>query len=104
MDTMQLKPGMRLESQTCSTTVMVIKAPAGDVDLQCGGLPMAAPGSVAEKSSPVGDQDGGTLMGKRYGSDELTLELLCNKPGAGRLTIGDEPIPLKEAKPLPSSD
>jgi hypothetical protein len=100
----QLKPGMRLESQTCATTVMVIRAPAGDVDLCCGGLPMGAPGSVADKSAPVGDQAGGTLMGKRYGSDELGLELLCNKPGPGQLTIDGAPVPLKEAKPLPSSD
>jgi hypothetical protein len=101
---MQLKPGMRLESQTCATTVMVIRAPAVDVDLCCGGLPMALPGTAADKSPAVGDQGGGTLMGKRYGSDELGLELLCNKPGPGQLTMGGEPVPLKEAKPLPSSD
>ena len=35
---------------------------------------------------------------------ELGVELLCSKPGAGALSIGDELIPLKEAKPLPSSD
>jgi hypothetical protein len=100
----QLKPGMRLESQTCATTVMVIRAPAGEVDLCCGGLPMALPGTVAEKSAPVGDSGPGSLMGKRYGSDELGLELLCNKPGPGTLTIEGVPVPLKEAKPLPSSD
>ena len=43
-------------------------------------------------------------MGKRYGSDELGIELLCTKPGAGALSLGDELIGLKEAKPLPSSD
>ena len=101
---MQLKPGSRLESQTCSTTVMVIRAPASDVDLRCGGLPMVAPGQAAEKQPAVGDQGSGTLMGKRYADEALGLEVLCNKPGPGSLTIGDEPLPMKDAKPLPSSD
>ena len=29
------------------------------------------------------------------------LELLCTKPGKGSLALGDAPLALKEAKPLP---
>ena len=43
-------------------------------------------------------------MGKRYAEDELGLELLCTQPGAGTLAVGDAPLPIKGAKPLPSSD
>ena len=101
---MQLKPGARLQSVTCDTNVIVVRAPAGDVDVRCGGRPMVAAGSAAERVDAIGDQGTGTLMGKRYGGDDLGMELLCTKAGPGLLTIGDEPIPLKEAKPLPSSD
>ena len=36
---MQLKPGLRLESATCDTQVVVVKAPkdVADVDVRCGG-------------------------------------------------------------------
>jgi hypothetical protein len=30
--------------------------------------------------------------------------VLCSKGGEGTLTVGDEPLPIKGAKPLPSSD
>ena len=33
---MQLKPGARLQSVTCDTSVIVVRAPAGDVDVRCG--------------------------------------------------------------------
>ena len=101
---MQLKPGTRLQSVTCETQVVAVRVPAGDVDLRCGGQPMVPVGEAGDKTAPAAGFDGGTLMGKRYGSDELGLELLCSKPGAGSLSLGDELIGLKEAKPLPSSD
>ncbi len=65
---------------------------------------MVPVGGGEERTEPATGFDGGTLMGKRYGSDELGIELLCTKPGAGALSVGDELVPLKEAKPLPSSD
>jgi hypothetical protein len=46
----------------------------------------------------------GTLIGKRYADEDVGLELLCTKAGDGSLTIGGEPLALKDAKPLPSSD
>ena len=45
-----------------------------------------------------------TLLGKRYADDELGLELLCTQGGDGALSIGDTPLLVKGAKPLPSSD
>jgi hypothetical protein len=101
---MQLKPGMRLQSATCDTQVMVVRAPASDVDVRCGGHPMVTAGTSVERVPPEGDQGEGTLMGKRYADDALGLELLCSKPGPGRLAVGTDPLPLKEAKPLPASD
>ena len=46
---------------------------------------------------------GGTVMGKRY-VDEGGAELLVTKAGQGTLTVGETPLSLKEAKPLPASD
>jgi hypothetical protein len=100
---MQLKPGTRLQSQTCETQVMVVRAAASDVDLRCGGLPMAAMGDI-ERGAPADGFDGGTLMGKRYVYDEPALELLCTKPGAGSLSVGKDILATKDAKALPSSD
>jgi hypothetical protein len=46
----------------------------------------------------------GTLLGKRYADPASGLEVLCTKAGEGSLSIGDEPLAVKDAKPLPSSD
>ena len=35
---------------------------------------------------------------------ELGLEVLCTKGGDGALSVGDAPLLVKGAKPLPSSD
>lgn len=45
-----------------------------------------------------------TLMGKRYADEDLGLELLCTQAGNGGLTVGESPLLVKGAKPLPSSD
>ena len=102
---MQLRPGDRLESATCDTQVAVVRAPGtdADVDLRCGGEPMRSLDSGGDRMAPTGDGEP-TLMGKRYADEELGLELLCTQAGDGALTIGDEPLLVKGAKPLPSSD
>src|SRR4051812_43147228 len=96
----ELKAGSRWKSSVCDTEVVVVRAPADPVDLECGGHPMVpldadAPNGLALEES----QAGGTLLGKRYAAD-VGLELLCTKPGKGSLSVGGEPIGLKEAKPL----
>jgi hypothetical protein len=103
---MELKAGTRLRSATCSTEVIVVRAGPGDVDLRCGGTPMvgfdAEP--VAGAAAPAGDAGPGTVLGKRYVDDGGSVEILCTKAGSGSLSVGDRPLALKEAKPLPSSD
>ena len=43
-------------------------------------------------------------MGKRFADEDLGLEVLCTKPGAGSLSVGGTLLQVKGAKPLPSSD
>ena len=101
---MQLRPGLRLESATCDTQVVVVKAPAElDVDVRCGCEPMREVGSGGERL-PLKGEGEATLLGKRYADDELGLELLCTQGGQGSLSVGDQPLLVKGAKPLPSSD
>ncbi len=102
---MQLRPGLRLESATCDAQVVVVKAPkeGGEVDLRCGGAPMREAGTGGDRV-PTSIEGDPTLLGKRYGDEELGIELLCTQPGAGALTVGDAPLLIKGAKPLPSSD
>jgi hypothetical protein len=94
-----------MRSTVDTTEVVVVKASAADVDLRCGGAPMAPIGAEVEGGGAVDPSHGqGTLMGKRYTDEAGEVELLCTKPGEGSLSVGDEPIHQKDAKPLPSSD
>jgi hypothetical protein len=105
MDELELRPGSRLRSAVDATEVVVVKPPAGPVDLRCGGHPMVPLGSEGGVgATPSPDHAGGTLLGKRYVDADQTLEMLCTKPGDGSLSVGDEPLEIKEAKPLPASD
>lgn len=102
---MRLKPGLRLRSQVCGTEVIVVRGSA-DVDLTCGGKPLAAVSEALEPgAAPAPGLDGGTALGKRYVIDgDSSVEVLCTKPGQGSLAVGETPLVLKDAKPLPSSD
>lgn len=64
---------------------------------------MREPGSSDERVEPIGEGQP-TLIGKRYADEELGLEVLCTKPGANALSVGDQPLQIKGAKPLPASD
>jgi hypothetical protein len=100
---MQLRPGTRLRSTVCATEIIVVRAPAGDVDLTCGGAPMAALEQPQERTGDVDPElASGTLLGKRYADEGL--ELLCTKPGEGSLGIGKRALVQKDAKALPASD
>jgi hypothetical protein len=101
------KPGLRLRSQVCTTEVVVVRPPAEDIDLTCGGEAMVEVGSEVESGkTPAAGLDTGSLLGKRYTTDDAagTLELLVTKKGEGTLAIGTVPLVLKDAKPLPASD
>jgi len=103
---MTLKPGARLRSQVDTTEVIVVRPGSGDVQVACGGHPMIdVQAQPTAGITPVGDQGGGTKLGKRYtASDDSGLELLVTKPGTWSLTADGQPVVLKEAKPLPASD
>ncbi|CAI7974928.1 hypothetical protein MXD62_14250 [Frankia sp. Mgl5] len=100
-----VKPGTRYKSTVCDTEVIVVKPPAAAVDLRCGGHPVIEVGAEAPAGLTLDPAfSAGTPLGKRFADPESGLELLCTKAGAGSLSIGDVPLPLKDAKPLPSSD
>ena len=102
---MELRAGSRLKSAVCATEVIAVKAPSIDLDVRCGGVAMVEAGTAVEEGAePMAGAAEGTLMGKRYVNEDESLELLCTKPGAGSLGIGDALMVLKESKPLPASD
>ena len=99
-----IKAGTRLKSQVCDTEVIVIKIGGGLDDLRAGGVPMAELGAEAASGAELDPaHSGGTVMGKRY-VDDTGAEVLVTKAGAGSLSIGETPLILKDANPLPASD
>lgn len=102
---MQVKAGDRLKSLVCETEVVVVRPPATDQDVGCGGQPLVPIGAnLGSNSGVTPGHDRGTAIGKRYGDGESGLVLLCTKPGVGSLSVGGRILELQEAKPLPSSD
>lgn len=102
---MQVKPGARLKSQVCDTQVVIVRAPAIDVDVRCGGVAMVAATETGAEGLAVDPAFAeATLLGKRYADDEVGIELLCSKGGAGTLSLGDTKLEVKGVKALPSSD
>lgn len=101
---MELSAGSRWRSVVCETEVIVVRPASGPARLGCGGTDMVPAGSPGGDAAPDPDLSGGTLLGKRYADDASGLEVLCTKAGAGTLTLDGTPLPLKAAKPLPSSD
>jgi hypothetical protein len=101
---MQLRPGMKLFSTVCDAQVVVVRAPASEVEIGCGGAPMVAEEPDGASGAPDTSLGDGAAIGKRYAHEELGLELLCSRAGAGALTVDGEVLPQKGAKPLPSSD
>ena len=104
---MDLTPGTKLASTVCATEVIIVRPPSGPVDVECGGAALVA-AAVAPDEGARGALDAGhaasTMLGKRYVHEESGLEVLCTKPGEGSLAVAGVALPLKEAKPLPSSD
>jgi hypothetical protein len=101
----ELKTGLKLRSQVGPTEAVVVKAPAGDVDVTCGGHAMiAATETPQDGLSADSSAQGETQIGKRYTDPDGTIELLVTKPGVGSLAAGAVALELKQAKPLPASD
>lgn len=100
---MLVKPGDQLRSRACTTEVIVVKAPSIDVEIACGGEPMAKD-QVPAAAAGDAAAGPGTLLGKRYAEPEVGLELLCIKGGSGQLSVDGRPLAPREARPLPASD
>lgn len=100
-----VKTGTRLRSQVCNTEVIIVRAADSLADLRAGGVPMVPidGGPAAAGGSPQEGFADGNLIGKRY-VDDQGAEVLVTKAGAGTLSVGDTPLTIKEAKPLPASD
>lgn len=100
-----LKPGAALKSVVCDGEIMVIRAPAGvDVDIRCGGAPMASSRDATPGATLDPRFAQGILIGKRYVDALERFEFLCTKGGQGGLTLDGEALAIKVAKALPSSD
>jgi hypothetical protein len=102
----QITVGQSLASAVDTTTVIVVRAPGGPVELTCGDAEMIDAKSLAavgERANPVAPGEG-TQLGKRYHDVADTLEVLCTKSGSGSLAVDGTPMLLKSAKPLPASD
>src|SRR3546814_18089848 len=82
---------------------MVVKSPAGEHELRCGGAEMIAP-SAAGGGELDAAFAGQTLIGKRYVNEDESLELLCTKGGKGSLSLGSTPLDVKQATHFPPWD
>jgi hypothetical protein len=98
------RAGQQLVSAVDSTAVIIIRAPAGECTLTCGGAEMAAAGEPVPAAEPDRSLMGGTQIGKRYVDEADTLQVLCTKGGDGTLALDGKPLAIQAAKPLPASD
>ncbi|MED5810893.1 hypothetical protein VST63_00850 [Mycolicibacterium sp. 050232] len=99
-----IKNGTRLQSQVCDTQIIVVRSTESLDGLRAGGAPMIAIGDSAAEGLTLDPAfAGGTVMGKRY-VDDSGAEILVTKSGKGSLSVGDNPMEIKAAKPLPASD
>jgi hypothetical protein len=101
----ELKPGAKLQSAVCEGQFVVVRAPTGEAELACGGAALLAADAERPDGVTIDPKfSDGSLLGKRYADENLGLELLCTRAGAGSLTCNGAPLALKGAKPLPASD
>jgi len=99
----ELVPGARFQSTVCTTEIIVVRGP-GEVDLSCGGAPMAPIGSGTITGTPAADAAEGSLLGKRYTDAADSIELLVTKSGDGSLAAAGELLAVAAPKTLPASD
>lgn len=100
----KFRAGQQLVSAVDTTAVIVIRAPAQECTLTCGGVPMADAGKPAARAKADPSLMGGTQIGKRYVDEADTIQVLCTKAGDGTLALDGKPLVIQAAKPLPASD
>jgi hypothetical protein len=91
----QLAPASRLVSTSCSTQVIVVRAPESAVHVTCGATPMAI--LDATEPRPLGavpPESAGILQGKRYQDPVSGLEVLCTQTGIGPIEVDGRPLQL----------
>ena len=101
---MGLKTGARLQSQVCDGEIMVVLAPADDLQLTCGGAPMVDAGQAGDKLAIDPEHAVPIVIGKRYVTEDESLEVLCVKGGEGSLAANGQLLLLKDTKQLPKTD
>ena len=102
---MKLRTGMRLKGIADETQVIVVRTPADEIEVTCGGHPLVPVEQETSGEHAVDSEHAGpTVLGKRYVDDTIGLELLVTKAGHGALFANGAPLDLKTAKPLPASD
>jgi hypothetical protein len=103
---LNLTPGSRWKSKVCETEVVLVKPPGRSGELQCGGVAMLPHGPLRpdQSDAPAPNHTNGSLLGKRYGDQASGIEVLCTRAGLGSLSFDGQPLALRQAKPLPSSD
>ena len=99
----ELKTGARLKSAVCDGEIMVVTTPGGDINLTCGGAAMVA-GGDAERVEIDADHAVGIVIGKRYITEDESLEVLCVKAGEGSLAVDGALLLQKDTKKLPKTD
>ena len=82
----------------------LIVTKGGPGTLSDGDTALLMQGSGESFAAGVASGGGAVQLGKRYKSADGAVEVLINKPGPCDLRYDGQPMELKEAKPLPSSD
>jgi hypothetical protein len=100
----KFRAGQQLVSAVDSTAVIVIRAPATECAVTCGGVAMAVAGQPVTAAEADPSLMGGTQIGKRYTDEADTIQVLCTKAGIGTLAVDGKPLQIQAAKPLPASD
>jgi hypothetical protein len=101
---MEFKAGTQLRSAVGTAEVVVIRAPDHGGTLTSGGVPMVGRDDDVPAADIHPGSEGSVLLGKRYVDEAASIEVLCTKPGEGALALDGQPLEVKSAKPLPSSD
>jgi hypothetical protein len=101
---MDIKAGLKLACPACATEVVVVRPPSSPVAVTCGGVELVAATDERPGGGHADAGGDGVQVGKRYTDEGTGLEVLCAKPGPGALAADGRAMPIKGAKPLPSSD
>lgn len=101
-----MKPnvGQTLQSVVDDTALVVVRCPAEELTVTCGGHEMVPKGEAGDRLPAAGPGGQGTLLGKRYTVEGLDVELLCVRAGDHPVAVNGEEVAQKSAKPLPASD